>query len=118
MQLTAEERAILAHRKVDVDAWVAHALATVGEWAVRENVEKYREPYFTEKKNRGDGYKPRVTRQADADAVLQAQREASALARDERDAARAADLAEVLKAMPTREAKDAMARLLGAPSNA
>lgn len=59
MELTIEERAILAHVVIDPDAWVSHAIATVGEWAVQAKIAKYRADYLAKKdlvgyKNRAD----------------------------------------------------------------
>lgn len=62
MELTAEDRAILAHVVVDPDAWTAHALATVGEWAVMNKINKYRADYLAEKDL--PGYKNRADRDA------------------------------------------------------
>ena len=49
MELTQEERNILAHIVVDPDAWVAHALATVDEPAVLVKINKYRADYLAKK---------------------------------------------------------------------
>jgi len=49
MELTQEERDILAHVVIDPDAWVEHALKTVGEKAVTAKVERWRPVYLTEK---------------------------------------------------------------------
>ena len=60
MELTQEERAILAHVVLDPDAWVAHALATVGEDAVWAKIERWRRYYEAEKEK--PEYKNRVAR--------------------------------------------------------
>lgn len=61
MLLSNEQRAILAHVVVDPDAWVAHALATIGEDAVQKKIERYRADYLASKKK--PGYKPRAERE-------------------------------------------------------
>jgi len=62
MELAIKDKAILAHVIVDPDAWVAHALETVGEKAVTAKIEKYRAEYLT-KKDLPD-YKNRAERDA------------------------------------------------------
>ena len=69
MELTQEDRAILAHVVVDPDAWVAHALATVGESAVTAKIERWRPVYLTEKDK--PDYKNRVARDAVEEAARQ-----------------------------------------------
>ena len=59
IELTAEEKVILAHVVVDPQAWADHAAATVGTWAVKAKVDKYRADYQAKKalvgyKNRAD----------------------------------------------------------------
>jgi len=49
MELSIENKAILAHVVVDPDAWVEHALETVGESAVIQKIEKYRDDYLAKK---------------------------------------------------------------------
>ena len=66
MKITEEEKAIIGHVVVDPDAWVAHALKEVGEWAVQAKIDKYRDDYLS-KKDKPD-YKNRVARQAEEDA--------------------------------------------------
>ena len=63
MRLSVEDKAILAHVVVDPDAWVSHALATVGEWAVKAKIEKYRDDYLAKKDL--PGYQTRAEREAD-----------------------------------------------------
>lgn len=63
MILTPEELNILAHVVVDPLAWADHAAATVGEYAVREKIEKYRAEY-TEQSALPD-YKNRSQRDAE-----------------------------------------------------
>lgn len=46
LTLTDEQRAVLAHVVVDPDAWVAHAVEVIGEWAVYEKLEKHRDAYM------------------------------------------------------------------------
>jgi len=65
MNLSTEDRAILAHVVVDPDAWVTHALATVGEGAVTAKIEKYRDDYMAKKDL--PGYQTRAEREADED---------------------------------------------------
>ena len=42
MELSEEERAVLAHVVVNVDEWVENAIAVVGEIAVTEKIDAYR----------------------------------------------------------------------------
>lgn len=83
MQLTNEERAILAHVVVDVDAWVAHALSSfgqeAGEVAVRAKIESHRAAYLAAKDL--PGYQTRAEQEADAAAIVAAQETALAPAR-------------------------------------
>jgi len=58
-----EDKAILAHVVIDPEAWVAHALATVGEKAVTAKIEKYRADYLAKKDL--PGYQTRAEREAD-----------------------------------------------------
>jgi len=60
MELTQEDKAILAHVVVDPDDWAAHALATVGESAVTAKIERWRPVYKMEKVK--PGYKNRAER--------------------------------------------------------
>ena len=69
MKITDEERAIIGHVVVDPDAWVAHALKEVGEWAVQAKIDKYRDDYL-DKKDKSD-YKNRAERQAKEDVESQ-----------------------------------------------
>jgi hypothetical protein len=62
MELSTEDRAILAHVVIDPDAWVAHAIETVGEQAVTAKIEKYRADYLAQKDLAG--YKTRAEREA------------------------------------------------------
>ena len=62
MNLTAEDKAILAHVVTDPDAWVSHALVTVGEDAVTAKIERWR-PHYEAEKDKPD-YKNRVERDA------------------------------------------------------
>jgi hypothetical protein len=62
VELTQEERAILAHVVLDPDVWVTHALATVGEKAVTAKIERWRPVYLAEKDN--PDYKNRIQRDA------------------------------------------------------
>ncbi|MFH1738901.1 MAG: hypothetical protein ABIH23_07815 [bacterium] len=61
-QLSIEDKAVLAHVVVDPDAWVAHALATVGDKAVKAKIEKYRADYLANKDL--PGYQTRAEREA------------------------------------------------------
>ena len=45
MHLTDHDRAVLAHMVIDVDAWVAHAEAEVGENAVTGKIARYSAAY-------------------------------------------------------------------------
>ena len=62
MKLTDEEEAILAHVVVDPDVWVAHALATVGEKAVKAKIDRWRPIY--EKEANKPNYKNRMARES------------------------------------------------------
>ena len=46
MELSEEDRAVLAHVVVNVDEWVANAIAMVGEIAVTEKIDAYRAEYL------------------------------------------------------------------------
>ena len=70
MKITEEERAIIGHVVVDPDAWIAHALKEVGEWAVKAKIDKYRDDYLA-KKDKPD-YKNRAVRQVEEDAEFMA----------------------------------------------
>ena len=65
MELSIEDKAILAHVVIDPDAWASHALSTVGEGAVAAKIEKYRADYLAKKDL--PGYQTRAERQADED---------------------------------------------------
>jgi hypothetical protein len=62
MELSSEDKAVLAHVVLNPDAWVTHALATVGEEAVTAKIDKYRDEYLAAKDV--DGYKTRAGREA------------------------------------------------------
>jgi len=62
MELSTEDRAVLAHVVVDPDVWVAHALATVGEAAVIAKIERWKPEYLAQKDL--PGYKNRKERDA------------------------------------------------------
>lgn len=49
MELSAEDKAILAHIVVNPNEWVEHALKIVGEKAVIAKINKYRAEYLTQK---------------------------------------------------------------------
>lgn len=61
MNLSIEDKAILAHVVIDPDEWVSHALATVGEQAVTAKIERYRVDYLTAKDL--PGYQTRTERE-------------------------------------------------------
>jgi hypothetical protein len=63
MELSVQEMAILAHVVPDPDAWVANALATVGEAAVMAKIDRWRPVYVSEKSK--PDYKNRVQRDAE-----------------------------------------------------
>ena len=63
MKLSIEDKAILAHVVIDPDAWVEHAIATIGEWAITAKIEKYRDDYLAKKDL--PGYQTRAEREAD-----------------------------------------------------
>jgi len=59
MELSIEDKAILSHVVLDPDAWVSHAISTIGERAVTAKIERWRPAYESEKdkpdyKNRAD----------------------------------------------------------------
>ena len=80
MHLTDHDRAVLAHMVVDVDAWVAHAEAEVGEWAVTEKIAKYSAAYDAAVAL--PDYKNRVERDAAAAAEAAARAAARRAAQD------------------------------------
>lgn len=49
MQLSNEDRAILAHIVIDPEAWVTHAIATAGEKTVTAKIERWKPIYLAEK---------------------------------------------------------------------
>jgi hypothetical protein len=57
-----ENQSVLKHCIVDPDAWVTHAIATVGQWAVDEKIAKYRQDYLDHKYD--DDYQTRAERDA------------------------------------------------------
>lgn len=59
-----EERAVLAHVVVDPDAWVAHALATIGAAAVAAKIKRWRPDYLAAVERDGAEYKARAERDA------------------------------------------------------
>jgi len=71
MRLSIEDKAILAHVVVSPDVWVSHALATVGEWAVKAKIEKYRADYLLKKDL--PGYQTRAEREADIEKKMKKQ---------------------------------------------
>ena len=46
MELSEEDRAVLAHVVVNVDEWVGNAIAVVGEIAVTDKIDAYRAEYL------------------------------------------------------------------------
>jgi len=70
MELSKENKAILAHVVIDPDAWVEHALATVGEWAVIAKIAKYKPDYLAQKS------KPEYKTRAERKLELEEKREA------------------------------------------
>lgn len=73
MELTQEQRAILAHVLIDVDAWVEHAVKNVGEHAVLAKIHRWRNDYLTECGK--PDYKNRAEREANAAVELATIRE-------------------------------------------
>ena len=63
MELSQDDKAILAHVVIDPDEWIKHALETVGEWAVTAKIERLKPEYLKEKERLGDGYKTRAERE-------------------------------------------------------
>jgi len=49
MELSIEDKTILAHVVLDPDAWVTHALVTGGEKAVTAKIDRYRADYLAKK---------------------------------------------------------------------
>jgi len=60
MEISEEDRAVLAHAVVNVDEWVENAIAVVGEAAVIEKVNEYRSEYLRAVEL--PGYKARAER--------------------------------------------------------
>ena len=60
MEISEEDRAVLAHAVVNVDEWVENAIITVGEAAVTEKIDAYRSEYLRAVEL--PGYKPRAER--------------------------------------------------------
>lgn len=46
MELSEEDRAVLAHVVVNVDEWVENAIAVVGKTAVTDKIDAYRAEYL------------------------------------------------------------------------
>lgn len=63
MELSIEDKAILAHVVIDPDAWVSHAIETIGEWAVTAKIERWKPEYLKEKERLGKEYKTRAERE-------------------------------------------------------
>ena len=61
MELSIEDKAIIGHVVIDPDAWIKHALVTVGEQAVTAKIEKYRDDYLAKKDL--PGYQTRAERE-------------------------------------------------------
>lgn len=68
MELTQEQRAILAHVVPDVDVWVSHALENVGEHAVLAKIQRWRDDYMNQCSN--PNYKNRAERAIEEQAAL------------------------------------------------
>lgn len=49
MNISVEDKAVLAHVVINPNEWVEHALNTVGEQAVTAKIEKYRAEYLAQK---------------------------------------------------------------------
>jgi len=68
MELSAEDRAVLAHVVIDPDAWVAHAAKTFGEEkaqvALAEKVARWQPDYLSAVAAEGEDYKTRAERDA------------------------------------------------------
>lgn len=60
--LSTEDKAVLAHIVIDPETWVNHALATVGELAVTDKINKWKPVYLAEKESLGNEYKTRAER--------------------------------------------------------
>ncbi|HXI15691.1 MAG TPA: hypothetical protein VNM48_04910 [Chloroflexota bacterium] len=67
MELSIEDRAVLAHVVPDPNAWVAHAIATVGEDAVSEKIDRHRAHYTAERAALGTTYRTKAAIDAAAD---------------------------------------------------
>lgn len=63
MNLTNEQRNAIAHAVVDVDVWVQHAVATVGEQAVLQKVSRWLPECNSEKERLGSDYMTRAARE-------------------------------------------------------
>jgi hypothetical protein len=66
MELTAEQRAVLAHVVTDPDAWAEHALATIGAGAIEAKVARHTAAYEAAKAAQGNAYRTRAERDATA----------------------------------------------------
>lgn len=73
MNLSAEDRAVLAHVVADPDVWVANALTLEnGEQIVTDKITKYRQAYLDALAAEGQGYKTKAQRDAVEAAALSA----------------------------------------------
>jgi hypothetical protein len=68
MELSVEERAVLAHVVIDPDVWVARAEATFGKEkaleCLREKVARWKPDYNSKLLAQGKNYKTRIEREA------------------------------------------------------
>lgn len=66
MELSTEDRAVLAHVLPDPDAWVANALTRLGEdvgtQAITDKIAKYRQAYLDALATEGEAYQTRAER--------------------------------------------------------
>eukprot|EP00919_Chromeraceae_sp_WS-2016_P029788 GHVR01070838.1.p2 GENE.GHVR01070838.1~~GHVR01070838.1.p2 ORF type:complete len:106 (-),score=24.12 GHVR01070838.1:493-810(-) len=100
MNLTARERKILAHVVVDVDAWVAHAKATIGDGAIRAKIDRHAASYDAAPRT---GYKNRARREAEELAARTAARDARRAQHEEYRLARESALDARITAEVTRQ---------------
>lgn len=66
MELSTENREVLAHVVVDPDAWLDHVVTTFGEEKAKEmllaKVERWKPEYIADKERLGSEYKNRAAR--------------------------------------------------------
>lgn len=66
MNISDEDMAVLAHKVIDPNEWIRHALDTAGERAVIEKINRWRNSYLQAKREQGVDYKTRAEREQDS----------------------------------------------------